>query len=164
MLTLFIVLLTSVHLSAEEVSESDFFTPPVNMGETCNLVADYSVNNRDKRDDSARLLQAIDDISSLKSGGIIRIPTGRYYFKKILLKSNVTLSIDKNAVLYPYNMDNSDYMFGMGVEFPVENVAIIGDPERFLIDLTEDDNTFMKDDKLVKKAYHPFRIRGGTMK
>ncbi|MEP0211671.1 MAG: hypothetical protein ABJD66_00530 [Cellulophaga sp.] len=87
----------------------------VNLNGDCNPIDSDILNNE------------IESLSN-EGGGIIRIPKGRYCFKDILLRSNIHLKIDSEAIIEPDlsgNIKNKNItIFVVGEDFYTENVAI----------------------------------------
>ncbi|MGJ8734297.1 MAG: hypothetical protein ACSHW4_14160 [Cellulophaga sp.] len=87
----------------------------VNLNGDCNPIDSDILNNE------------IESLSN-EGGGIIRIPKGRYCFRDILLRSNIHLKIDPEAIIEPDlsgNISNQNItIFVVGEDFYVENVAI----------------------------------------
>lgn len=68
---------------------------------TRDVVKDYKMVSDRKKDQSARLQFAIDDVSK-RGGGNLTIPAGDYCFAEVYMRSNVQLLISSKATLYPY--------------------------------------------------------------
>lgn len=138
--TLLITLIALTNVNAQ--NESDFYTPSTG-GITKNLVKDYNVDNNFNTNDSQKLQQAINDVNSFGGGKII-IPEGNYSFAKIIMKSNVHLEINSNAIIRPANVTSGNYSifdFGNFQANTINNVSIIGIGGRFKVDLRNVVNT-----------------------
>ncbi|WP_139344225.1 Iota-carrageenase A2 [Cellulophaga omnivescoria] len=126
------------------LNETDFYTPPNNYAVTKNLVQDYGVDKIFATDDSKKLQEAINDVSS-KGGGKLLIPKGEYTVSEIKLKSNVHIVVNSEAVFRPSTRpDNKNYaMFTFGKESAVvKNVSISSsNGEKFTVDLTKANNS-----------------------
>ncbi len=66
-----------------------------------NVVKDYKMVSDRKKNQSAELQFAIEDLSK-KGGGNLVIPAGEYCFAEVYMRSNVQLLISSKATLYPY--------------------------------------------------------------
>lgn len=124
--------------------EKDFYKDKINeVTKTVDLVVDYNVNNQDNEDDSKKLQKAINDLSSLKNGGVINIPAGQYYINDIVLKSNVHLVIDKGVTLYATNPEvNKNFImisFGNN-RHRAKNVSIRSKEGMYTADLSVSQN------------------------
>ncbi|WP_299183930.1 Iota-carrageenase [uncultured Aquimarina sp.] len=122
------------------VDTNDFYKEPESFSIIKNLVTDYGVNNNDNNNDSPKLQEAIDDISNQLNGntfGKLIIPNGNYYFTDIVMKSNITIEIDQNAVLFSQpGIKRNQTMFRFGDRGPrITNAAIIGKGKGFTVDL-----------------------------
>lgn len=131
-------------LMAQVDREENFYTPP----ETCKLVKDlrhdYRVDNSFETDDSAKLQQAIEEVSR-RGGGRIVIPSGDYCLANVILKSNVHLELDAGVTIRPpvtigktnKGTFRSYVVFGLPGEpaSPVENVSVAGQNGSFTVDL-----------------------------
>lgn len=72
----------------------------------CN-VRDYGANGDGATKDTAAIQKAIDACES-KGGGTVTLPAGNYLSAPIVLKSNITLHLDKGATLLG-STDHADY-------------------------------------------------------
>ncbi|WP_343330728.1 T9SS type A sorting domain-containing protein [Polaribacter staleyi] len=128
-------------------NEANFYTSVANANFNKNLVSDYNVDNDFTTDDSSKLEDAINDISS-NGGGILTIPAGDYSFGDINLKSNVHIEVHPNVVIRPFyeipsngKLKNSA-IFNLGDNTsPIKNVSIKSSTgNRFTVDLTHNNN------------------------
>jgi hypothetical protein len=62
-------------------------------------ILDYKVDNTGKTLDTAKINQAISDVSALPGGGVLYFPPGVYLTGTILMKSNVRLYVDEGALV-----------------------------------------------------------------
>lgn len=142
-----------------EVQESDFYTETIGQVDTTvNLVDDYGADGTDIQDDSDALQAAINEMTTLQNGGRIIIPSGTFYFRDILLKSNVHLEIDPAATIKPAEPDHDRnyaiFHFGSlngasGIEH-IQNVSIRpGGHGRFAVDLQNLSNPKVRVVRLV---------------
>ncbi|MGJ8744022.1 T9SS type A sorting domain-containing protein [Polaribacter sp.] len=148
--TLFFLILFVVNFQsfyAQIDNEANFYTLVANANYDKNLVLDYNVDNNFVTNDSAKLEDAINDISS-NGGGILTIPSGNYSFGEVNLNSNVHIKIDEGVVIRPFYEIPSDgklknyAIFKLGSNTnPIQNVSITSSSEnRFTIDLTQNNN------------------------
>jgi len=106
------------------------------------LITDFGASAGDKEKTSEAIAQAIDKASSM-GGGIVIVPPGEWLTKKIHLKSNVNLHLEKGSVLL-FSEDPADYLPAVhttweGMEcynyspliyaYECKNVAITGEGE-----------------------------------
>jgi hypothetical protein len=125
------------------LNEADFYEMPTSFTLVKSFVTDYNADDSFATDDSAKLQQAIDEIS-LAGGGKLILPEGKYSFAEINMKSNVHIVVDDKAVIRPtLRSDQKNFsMFsfgGDGVE--IKNVSFSGSStSKFKIDLTQTDN------------------------
>ncbi|MDO6760976.1 hypothetical protein Q4566_12250 [Tamlana sp. 2_MG-2023] len=119
--------------------ESNFYTEPISFKVTKNLKKDFNVDALFETDDSEELQKAIDCISK-KGGGKLIIPKGNYSFTDIVLKSNVHIEIDSDAVIRPFKRSNSKnyfiFLLSSDTKEPIENVSVVGLDGQFIIDLS----------------------------
>ncbi|OHX63889.1 hypothetical protein NH26_19960 [Flammeovirga pacifica] len=122
-------------------NESDFYNDRINfVTKTVNLVDDYDVNNLDDEDDSPALQKAIDDMTVLANGGRINIPAGTYYFSNILLKSNVHITIDTEAIIYPTDPGNDKNYVIMNIgknNEETNNISVRGVDGQYTVDISK---------------------------
>nr|APX55175.1 CgiF [Flavobacterium sp.] len=130
--------------SSAAIKASDFYTDKIKEAKkTVNLVKDYKVNNKDDQDDSKNLQKAIDDLTAIKKGGVINIPEGKYYFKNIILKSNVHIVIDEKATIYAtYPGSDKNFMImSFGDEsHRAKNVSVRAKKGMYTVDLSVSKN------------------------
>ncbi|EWH09209.1 hypothetical protein DS2_13649 [Catenovulum agarivorans DS-2] len=123
------------------ISDSDFYTAPTQYSVSYNLVNHFGVNNSDNNDDSAKLQQAIDEISAKPKGGKLFIPAGDYYFLNVHVRSNVHIEIANGATIYPTpNNDGRNHrIFEVGTfgEPKVENFSVVGRNNGFTVDFRQ---------------------------
>jgi hypothetical protein len=62
-------------------------------------ILDYKVDSTGKTLETAKINQAISDVSALSGGGVLFFPPGVYLTGTLLMKSNVTLYVDAGALL-----------------------------------------------------------------
>ncbi|GAF02136.1 glycosyl hydrolase family 28-related protein [Saccharicrinis fermentans] len=127
-----------VGITAQNTKESDFYTETNHLGVVKNFVNDYGGNGNDALDDSEKLQEAIDELSSLKNGGKIIFPSGTYYLAEIQLRSNVHLVIDRETTIIPVQRQNQkNYkIFQLdGQNEIIKNVSIRGVGGAFKVDL-----------------------------
>ncbi|OHX64440.1 glycoside hydrolase family protein [Flammeovirga pacifica] len=140
----FILLLCLLGLQSYAQKASDFYTDKIKEAKkTVNLVKDYKVNNKDDQDDSKNLQKAIDDLTAIKKGGVINIPEGKYYFKNIILKSNVHIVIDEKATIYAtYPGSDKNFMImSFGDEsHRAKNVSVRAKKGMYTVDLSVSKN------------------------
>jgi len=142
------VLLLSVSISINGQNETDFYTEKNHLVSTTKSILDFGAIANDVSDDSQALQNAIDDASSQPNGGKVTIPAGTFYLKKIYLKSNVHIEIDKNAIIKiaPWEdlsqLKNYSLFFLTVKNALIENVSIrcsqVG--EKYTIDFRNLDN------------------------
>ncbi|WP_216639041.1 glycosyl hydrolase family 28-related protein, partial [Flammeovirga sp. SJP92] len=146
LLTTLVALYSWATLSAQ--NESDFYTDKLNtVDRVVDLVEDYNVNNKDSKDDTEKLQQAIDDLTALKNGGRINIPGGDYFFKEVHVKSNIHLVIHKNATIYPTDPGNDKNfgIFNIGKDGELtKNVSIRGKSGQYTVDVSTSRNPNVK--------------------
>jgi polygalacturonase len=109
--------------------------PAMAKGKTCD-VKKYGAKGDGKTKDTAALQNAIDQCTSGKGGGTVEVPDGTYIIAPILLKSNMTLHLEKTATLLG-SPDRADYPAGTFARHPTvqplvsslnaENIAITGE-------------------------------------
>lgn len=106
-------------------NESNFYKHIDNKGLVKNLVNDYGVKPNFDQSSTAKLQKAVDDLT-IKGGGTIIIPKGNYELTTIILKSNVHIVIDKDAVIRLKSVDKKNTMFLLGEKNrpTVKNVSI----------------------------------------
>ena len=100
---------------------------------TCR-VRDYGAKGDGMTKDTAALQRAIDDCAS-KGGGVVSVPAGTYLSAPIVLRSNITLELEKGATLLG-SPDHDDYPATREFRAPgrqplvsainAERVAIVG--------------------------------------
>ncbi len=111
------------------------WTEPANAaGKVCN-VRSYGAQGDGKTKDTAAVQKAIDACTKNKAGGMVEVPDGTFVIAPILLKSNMTLHLEKAATLLG-SPDRSDYPMGTFARHPTvqplvsslnaENIAITG--------------------------------------
>ncbi|XMO85914.1 hypothetical protein AAFN75_14075 [Algibacter sp. AS12] len=119
--------------------ESNFYTEPISFKVTKNLKTDFKVDALFETDDSKELQKAIDCISE-KGGGKLIIPKGNYSFTDIVLKSNVHIEIDSDAVIRPFKRSNNKnyfiFLLSSDTKEPIENASVVGVNGQFTIDLS----------------------------
>ncbi|ANQ51587.1 glycoside hydrolase family 55 protein [Flammeovirga yaeyamensis] len=124
--------------------ESDFYTDKIkDAKKKVDLVKDYKVNNKDDQDDSEKLQKAIDDLTASSKGGVINIPAGKYYFKNVVLKSNVHIIIDSKATIYatyPGNNKNFVIMSFGDEKHRATNVSVRSNKDMYTVDLSVSQN------------------------
>jgi polygalacturonase len=81
-------------------------TPTVHAARTCNP-RDFGAKADGSTKDTAAIQKAIDTCAS-KDGGIVQLTAGTYLSAPIVLKSNITLQVDKAATLLG-SPDHADY-------------------------------------------------------
>jgi len=106
------------------------------------LITDFGAVNEDKEKTSQAIKDAIDKANQI-GGGVVVIPKGEWLTKKLHLKSNVALQIDRGAVLL-FSEDPNDYLPAVhssweGMEcynyspliyaYECKNIAITGEGE-----------------------------------
>ena len=101
---------------------------------SCDVRA-YGAKGDGKTKDTAAIQKAIDDCAQ-KKGGTVRLSAGTYLSAPIVLKSNITLQIDKGATLLA-STDRADYPAKLEFHVPdmqpfvgaenAENIAITGE-------------------------------------
>lgn len=123
------------------IQDSDFYTQPTQYSVSYNLVNHYGVNNQDNTDDTAKLQQAINEISATSKGGKLFIPAGKYYLLGVKIRSNVHIEIAPGATIYPTpNNDGKNHrIFEVGSfgEPKVENFSLVGRGKGFTIDFRQ---------------------------
>ena len=87
-------------------------------------IQDYKVDSTGKTVETAKINQAISDVSAKPGGGVLFFPAGVYLTGTVLMKSNVKLYIDAGAVLRG-STKNADY--------PSPAPSVGGRPMRALI-------------------------------
>jgi hypothetical protein len=141
-------LIFSFQISHSQIdNEANFYTEVVNANFNKNLVTDYGVDNDFTTDDSSKLEDAINNISS-NGGGVLTIPEGDYSFGNVNLNSNVHIKINEGAVVRPFYEIPSDgklknyAIFKLGNNTsPIQNISITSSSEnRFTVDLTHNNN------------------------
>lgn len=121
-------------LANAEPVESVFFHETIDrVDKTVNLVDDYLADGADRKDDSAELQRAIDDLTKLPHGGKIVIPRGTFHFFSVALRSNVHLEIASDATIVP---TRAGTIFSFGRDDAVRNASIRGSGGRFTVDLS----------------------------
>lgn len=122
---------------------SNFYKEPTSFKVIKNLKTDFKVDALFETDDSKELQKAIDCISK-KGGGKLIIPKGNYSFTDIVLKSNVHIEIDSEAVIRPFKRpDNKNYfifLLSSDTKEPIENVSFSGVNGQFTIDVSHIEN------------------------
>jgi hypothetical protein len=95
-------------------------------------IGDYKVDNTGKTVETAKINQAISDISAKPGGGVLFFPAGAYKCGTIMMKSNVRLYVDAGAVIQG-TRKSADYTTGPSggrraqvVFDKVENASITG--------------------------------------
>jgi len=83
---------------------------PVRLGDS-NVVSiqDYKVDNAGQTLATAKINQAISDVSAMPGGGVLFFPAGVYLTGTLLMKSNVRLYVDAGAVIRG-STRNADYI------------------------------------------------------
>jgi polygalacturonase len=76
-------------------------------GKVCD-VKKYGAKGDNATKDTAAIQKAIDDCTAGKGGGTVEVPAGTYLIAPILLKSNMTLHLQKDAILFG-SPDKADY-------------------------------------------------------
>jgi polygalacturonase len=71
-------------------------------------IMDYKVDNTGKTLETAKINQAISDVSARPGGGVLFFPKGVYLTGTVLMKSNVKLYVDAGAVIRG-STKNADY-------------------------------------------------------
>ena len=146
-IVIIIFFLNSVLSFSQIDNEANFYTVITNANFNKNLVSDYGVDNNFTTDDSSKLEDAINDISS-NGGGVLTIPEGDYSFGDVNLNSNVHIKIDEGAVIRPFYEIPSDgklknyAIFKLGSNTnPIQNISITSSSgSRFTVDLTHNNN------------------------
>ena len=72
-------------------------------------IQDYKVDNTGKTVETAKINQAISDVSARPGGGTLFFPKGIYRTGTVLMKSNVKLYVDVDAVLHG-STNTADYL------------------------------------------------------
>ena len=80
---------------------------PAMAAKTCD-VKKYGAKGDGTTKDTAVFQKAIDDCAQGKGGGTVEVPAGTYLLAPILLKSNMTLHLAKDAILMG-SPDHADY-------------------------------------------------------
>ena len=80
------------------VKRSEMKIPITYSGNTYNAVKDFNISNKGIISTREHLQKAIDEISS-KGGGTLIFPAGKYLMETVLMKSNVHLKFNPNALL-----------------------------------------------------------------
>ena len=109
--------------------------PTMAVGKTCN-VRSFGAKGDGKTKDTVAIQKAIDRCTSGKGGGTVEVPDGTFVIAPILLKSNMTLHLEKGATLLG-SPDRADYPLGRFARHPTvqplvssfnaENIAITGE-------------------------------------
>jgi polygalacturonase len=104
-------------------------------GKVCD-VRSYGAKGDGKTKDTAAVQKAIDACTSGKGGGLVEVPDGTFVIAPIVLKSNMTLHLEKAATLLG-SPDRADYPVGTFARHPTvqplisslnaENIAIVGE-------------------------------------
>ena len=104
-------------------------------GKVCD-VKSYGAKGDGTTKDTAAVQKAIDDCTAGKGGGTVDVPAGTFVIAPILLKSNMTLHLAKDAVLLG-SPDMADYPKGLFARHPTvqplvgsinaENIVINGE-------------------------------------
>ena len=71
-------------------------------------IQDYKVDNTGKTLETAKINQAISDVSARPGGGVLYFPTGIYLTGTVLMKSNVKLYVEAGALIRGSGK-NADY-------------------------------------------------------
>lgn len=71
-------------------------------------IQDYKVDHTGKTLETAKINQAISDVSARPEGGVLFFPTGVYLTGTVLMKSNVKLYVDADAMIRG-SRTNADY-------------------------------------------------------
>ena len=87
-------------------------------------IRDYKVDSTGKTVETARINQAIGDVSARPGGGVLFFPAGVYLTGTVFMKSNVKLYVDAGAVIRG-STKSTDY--------PSPPAAVVGRPMRALI-------------------------------
>src|ERR1019366_8957723 len=87
-------------------------------------IRDYKVDSTGKTVETARINQAIGDVSARPGGGVLFFPAGVYLTGTVSMKSNVKLYVDAGAVIRG-STKRTDY--------PSPPAAVVGRPMRALI-------------------------------
>ena len=69
---------------------------------------DYKIDNTGKTLETAKINQAISEVSARPGGGVLFFPAGVYLTGTVLMKSNVKLYVDADAVIRG-STRNADY-------------------------------------------------------
>jgi polygalacturonase len=125
-------LLSAATCAALSVS---FVTPAMAKGKICD-VRSYGAKGDGKTKDTAAVQKAIDACTSGKGGGLVEVPDGTFVIAPIVLKSNMTLHLEKAATLLG-SPDRADYPVSTFARHPTvqplisslnaENIAIVGE-------------------------------------
>lgn len=83
--------------------------PPKLGGANVVNIQDYKVDPTGKRLETAKINQAISEISAKSAGGVLFFPAGVYLTGTVLMKSNVKLYVDAGAVIRG-SPRNADYI------------------------------------------------------
>jgi len=112
-----------------------FAIPAIAAGKVCD-VKKAGATGDGKTKDTAAVQKAIDECAAAKGGGTVEVPAGTYLLAPILLKTNVTLHLAKDATLLG-SPDHDDYPVITEFRQPghqalvsavnAENVAISGE-------------------------------------
>jgi polygalacturonase len=104
-------------------------------GKVCD-VRSYGAKGDGKTKDTAAVQKAIDACTSGKGGGLVEVPDGTFVIAPIVLKSNMTLHLEKAATLLG-SPDRADYPVSTFARHPTvqplisslnaENIAIVGE-------------------------------------
>ena len=94
-------------------------------------IQDYKVDSTGKTVETAKINQAIGDVSARSGGGVLFFPAGIYLTGTVMMKSNVKLYVDAGAVIRG-STRNADY--------PLPSATAGGRPMRALIVFNNVDN------------------------
>ena len=109
--------------------------PVLAAGKVCD-VKKYGAKGDGTSKDTVAVQKAIDDCTASKGGGTVEVPAGTFVIAPILLKSNMTLHLQKDAILLG-SPDIPDYPMGTFARHPTkqplvsslnaENISITGE-------------------------------------
>ncbi|WP_419194151.1 glycosyl hydrolase family 28-related protein [Novipirellula herctigrandis] len=138
--TIWVIVATAfvLHFSSRAGSAAEFYDASVETRAVVkDLESDYGASGLGKQDDSAKLQQAIDFVSS-HGGGVVTIPKGRYLLADVHVKSNVHVEIDKDVVITPMivRLNKSVAIFKLGSEDEaVRNVSVKGVGGKYTVNM-----------------------------
>jgi len=96
-----------IRISAAVVLASISTVSAMAAGKVCN-VKKYGATGDGATKDTVAVQKAIDDCAAGKGGGTVEVPAGTFIIAPILLKSNMTLHLQKDAILFG-SSDKADY-------------------------------------------------------